>query len=334
MNSRAVSLEIGLKQQGNQHSKIDITFPNLSSVVNDFPFSFFLRLAFLSSFVILNLLGTENNQGKKETEKSTYLILIGSVLVFSLFLLSFLCLIVFYFFFFCQFLYWYFSSFSVFFSCFLSSSVLTFHVASSCFPLYIFLSLFLLFCCFMFFFDAVTSSFLQFLSFLQANWLFVLSLLAIQLSIFFIFLLWRCRFFFSPSSVFSSTFLSVFSFFFVGSSTVFSFPFLYLYFSLFFLFHFFCFSLRIYLTLVRTNPIIQAVGSSGHQIEFYTLRHQIEVFNMTTPHGLWYHHYSRQILVALCLKFPLDHHCNLMVGKSDENTKHRLGSLIQKFIRY
>ena len=38
--------------------------------------------------------------------------------------------------------------------------------------------------------------------------------------------------------------------------------------------------------------------------------------------------------VALCLKFQSDPCCNLAMGKSDENTKHYVGSLIQKFICY
>ena len=38
--------------------------------------------------------------------------------------------------------------------------------------------------------------------------------------------------------------------------------------------------------------------------------------------------------VVLRLKFQSDSNCDLTVRKSDEHTKDRLGSLIQKFIRY
>ena len=73
--------------------------------------------------------------------------------------------------------------FSSVFLSFLSSSVVVFPVVSSYFPLSAFLSLLLLpfRCCFMFFFNTITSSFLLFLFLLRTNVLFVLYFLVIRL---------------------------------------------------------------------------------------------------------------------------------------------------------
>ena len=49
--------------------KKDITFPNLSSVVNNFPFSFFLRLVFFSSSFLFSLRMTELELTKKKNKK-------------------------------------------------------------------------------------------------------------------------------------------------------------------------------------------------------------------------------------------------------------------------
>ena len=78
----------------------------------------------------------------------------------------------------------FFYSFSSVFFSFLPSFVSVFHVTSSCFPLFAFLSFFLHSCCFMFFCEAVTSSFLLLLSLLRKNRSFVLYFLTVRLSIF------------------------------------------------------------------------------------------------------------------------------------------------------
>ena len=49
---------------------------------------------------------------------------------------------------------------------------------------------------------------------------------------------------------------------------------------------------------------------------------------------LYYHDSNKTMSVALRLKRQLDPHRNLTVRKGDEHTKYRLGSPIQKFIRY
>ena len=134
------------------------------------------------------------------------------------------------------------------------SSVFAFHVTSSCFSLssFLFVVSLLSYCCLIFFFDAVTSSFPMFLLFLPTNGLFVLYFKAILTSYFFsFFLLEGLCFHFLHQMFLSSLFLSFCIFLsllcrrvllcFLSSpfSSIFYFVFLFLYFSFFSLFFLF-----------------------------------------------------------------------------------------------
>ena len=151
------------------YSKKDITVPNLSSVFYNFPFSFFLHLAFLLSFLILNLSAeiSWNNQGKKRNIKE-YLPNSNSwcpcfffLFIFSLGYLFFVlwsCISFFFLVLLLSFIFFLLFFLSVIFLAFLL--FFTIHIASSCFPSAFLLLFFLMSCCcFMFFFDAVPSSF-------------------------------------------------------------------------------------------------------------------------------------------------------------------------------
>ena len=103
------------------------------------------------------------------------------------------------------------------------------------------------YCCFMFVLDAVTASFLPFLSLFPTIKLFIYFLAVQPSALCSVRLLFSFFFFFFFFCLMLFVLFFVFSFFFVGSSLVFFFP---------FSFPFSCLLLCIYLTKVRTNQVM------------------------------------------------------------------------------